>query len=207
MQSLFYIIIKKVTLSSHHRTHSALTHTCWRYSLLEPLARLEQAPCGHAAGELALAAVDQLLQQTPPRAVLLVEHLHRAGPRRLLGAVPASRARRHGLRRVGSSEAAFSARACPRLPPSGPIRAARPPRPCSPPRLSTTALLSTKALHHGPAPWAGSRHEPALAEAPAHVALVDVLDQPLERLELRGARRVRIGRVLCRGGECAWLRA
>ena len=59
--------------------------------LLEPLARLEQAPCGHAAGELALAAVDQLLQQAPPRAVLLVEHRHRAGPRRLLGAVPASR--------------------------------------------------------------------------------------------------------------------
>ena len=181
-------------------------HTRWRYSLLEPLARLEQAPCGHAAGELALAAVDHLLQQAPPRAVLLVEHLHRAGPRRLLGAVPASRARRHGLRRVGSSEAAFSARACPRLPPSGPTRAGRPPRPCSPPRPCTSAL------HQGPAPRPCSRHEPELAEAPAHVALVDVLDQPLERLQLRRARRVRIGGVLCRGegvgvAPCVALRA
>ena len=142
---------KRISIS-HPHTLTHMRDTCWRYSLLEPLARLEQAPCGHAAGELALAAVDQLLQQTPPRAVLLVEHLHRAGPRRLLGAVPASRARRHGLRRAGSSEAATSARACPRLPPSGPIRAARPPRPCSPPRLSTTALHHSPALHHGPAP-------------------------------------------------------
>ena len=89
-------------------------------ALLEPLARLEQAPCGHAAGELAFAAVDQLLQQAPPRAVLLVEHRHRAGPRWLLRAVPVSKAWRwHGLRPAGSSEAALSARACLRLPQAG----------------------------------------------------------------------------------------
>ena len=105
------------------------------------------------------------------------------------------------------------------------------PKRANPRGASTTALLTTTALdhgpalhqgpaprpctttlHHGPAPWPGSRHEPALAEAPAHVALVDVLDQPLERLELRGARRVRIGRVLCRGegvrvAPCVGLRA
>ena len=80
------------------------------------------------------------------------------------------------------------------------------------PKRANPRGASTMALHHGPAPWPGSRHEPALAEAPAHVALVDILDQPLERLELRGARRVRIGRVLCRGeGErvapCVGLRA
>jgi hypothetical protein len=88
--------------------------------LLEPLARFEQAPCGHAAGELALAAVDQLLQQAPPRAVLLVEHRHRAGPCRLLGAVPVSKTRWHRLGpAAGSSEAAFSARAWLGLPQAG----------------------------------------------------------------------------------------
>jgi hypothetical protein len=45
------------------------------------------------------------------------------------------------------------------------------------------------------------RHGPVLAESPAHVALVDVLDQPLERLQLGCARRVRIGRVLRRDKE------
>ena len=103
-----------------HHTYDKIHDRSTGGALLEPLARLEQAPCGHAAGELAFAAVDQLLQQAPPRAVLLVEHRHRAGPRRLLRAVPVSKAWRwHGLRPAGSSEAALSARACLRLPQAG----------------------------------------------------------------------------------------
>eukprot|EP00964_Phaeocystis_antarctica_P080554 scaffold50322_cov62-Phaeocystis_antarctica.AAC.3 len=62
----------------------------------------------------------------------------------------------------------------PQAAPSWPVRAGRPHRPCF-------------------------RHGSVLAEASAHVAVVDVLDQPLERLQLGGARCVRIGRVLRRG--------